>query len=184
MSTATARPTAWKGLAQALLLYTLICVLCASLLGELLRGVMLGSVVFLLYRFVIVREVFTRHHRRGMLRSRDERYEEALEAFRQSFRAWDRRRWLDDARGLLLASSSRYPFRVLALYNEAFVLYRLGREAEALEVLDAVEQEVPNMVAARRLRQVMEAPVPEDPEGPRGLEGWGEDVLADEAEAS
>ena len=127
----TSRPTAWKGLAQALVLYVFICVLAASLAGELLHGVMLGSMSFLVYRFVVVRELITRHHRRGVLRSKDERWEEALVAFRESFRFWDRKRWLDDARGLLLASTATYPFRVLALYNEAWVLYRLGRPEEA-----------------------------------------------------
>ena len=180
----TSRPTAWKGLAQALVLYVFICVLAASLAGELLHGVMLGSMSFLVYRFVVVRELITRHHRRGVLRSKDERWEEALVAFRESFRFWDRKRWLDDARGLLLASTATYPFRVLALYNEAWVLYRLGRPEEAGVVLDAVEQEVPNMVAARRLRRALAEPPAQ------ALPAWEDDPLhadlmgTDAAEAS
>ena len=166
-TTATLRPTHLKGLVQAVLLFMFMCGIGATVVGEVIRGVMLASMFFLLYRFVFVREIVTRQHRLGVVRSKDERWDEALAAFQRSFRFWDSMRWLDDARGLLLASTSRYPFRVLALYNEAYVLLQLGRIDDARTTLVVLDREAPDMVSARGLRLALD-------QAERRQAGWGE----------
>lgn len=166
-TTATLRPTHLKGFVQAVLLFAFMCTIGATVVGELIRGVMLASMFFLLYRFIFVREIVTRQHRVGVVRSKDERWDEALAAFQRSFRFWDSMRWLDDARGLLLASTGRYPFRVLALYNEAYVLLQLGRIEDARTTLEALDREAPDMVSARGLRLALD-------QAERRQAGWGE----------
>lgn len=127
-----------------------------TLTGLPLRhATMAGAATYLVYRWVVVRRVILAEHRRGILAMRAGRFEEGLEAFRASEAWFDRHRTLDRYRALLLGSASRHPFRILARYNQGYALSRLGRGEEALERLDAVLEEAPDMNMARELRDVL-----------------------------
>ena len=167
-----------RGLAEAGLLLALSCALAASVDaglpgGNLVRGTAAGLGLFLTWRLVVVRLLVTGAHRRGMALGRAGRTEEALRAFEASYRRWDRRRWLDDARGILLASTGRWPFRLLDRANAAACLARLGRHDEALALLDRVLAERPDMRPARELRAALRAAEARPGESPLGDPTWG-----------
>ncbi len=162
-----------RGLAEAGLLLALVCLLAASVDaglpgGNLVRGTAAGLGLFLAWRLLVVRLLIAGDHSRGMALGRAGRTEEALHAFQASYRRWDRRRWLDDARGILLASTGRWPFRLLDRANAAACLARLGRTDEALALLDRVLAERPDMRPARELRAALRQPA-----APAGDPSWG-----------
>lgn len=109
---------------------------------------------YLAYR-IAVRFVLCRDHRRGVALARAGRFHEALAAFERSERVWARRRTLDRFRAVLLGSGTPWPFEILARYNQAYALSRLGRGEEALALLTAVLEEDPSMYLARELRDVL-----------------------------
>ncbi|MFT4979097.1 MAG: hypothetical protein ACI8S6_005007 [Myxococcota bacterium] len=141
--------------------------------GRVVEGALSGALLFLVYRIVLVGMVLCRAHRRGINLTRDGDFPGALAAFKQSATGWQRRRWLDRRRGWLLGSASRWPFHARALYNQGYCLSQLGRDPEALAVLDEMLHEYGEMGIAAELRGaiVAAAPPPSD---------WGE--LLEEAE--
>ncbi len=119
---------------------------------RVIEGALLGAGLFLVYRLVIVRWWVCRHHRRGIDRTRAGRLEDALHAFVESERFWERHTWLDARRGWLLGSASRWPFAALARYNQGVCLSALGRHHEALEILDDALVRWPELSPAREMK--------------------------------
>jgi tetratricopeptide (TPR) repeat protein len=176
----THRPTTAWGSIQSTLLGLAFCLVTATLVGELISGLTLGAVVFLLYRVLVVRMLVCRDHRRGVRQTQAGHFADAIGSFQASARFWDRWGWLDRSRGILLGSTVAYPFGQLARYNEAYCLSRLGRGEEAITALNRLLQRAPDMHIAKELLEVLEAgastraPEPRDPGA-----GWG-DLMEDE----
>lgn len=118
-------------------------------------AVLFGSLSFLLYRLIVVRAILCRDHRRGVVLTRRGRFEEAVVAFEASERVWGQRPTLDRFRALLLGSATPYRFTVLARYNRAYALSRLGRGEESLAILQNLLAEDASMLPARELRDVL-----------------------------
>ena len=116
---------------------------------------LVGVFGFLAFRIFVVRFGLCRDHRRGIVLIRRGRFTEGLEAFERSERVWRARPRLDRLRGVLLGSATPHRFAVLALYNQAYALSRLGDGERALERLSAVLEEDPSMLPARELRDVL-----------------------------
>lgn len=126
------------------------------LAGLALRDAALaGAGTYLAYRWIVVRRVILAEHRRGILAVHAGRFEEGLAAFRASEAWFAEHRTLDRFRALLLGSGGPYPYRILARYNQAYALSRLGRGEDALALLDDVLREQPDMTMARELRDVL-----------------------------
>ncbi|MEL6345181.1 MAG: tetratricopeptide repeat protein [Myxococcota bacterium] len=154
--TRTLRIGSTRGTLQTLGLMTAFCLMAIVLTGgRIVDGAILGGGLFLIYRIGVVRMILCRHHRDGVGRSRDGDFPGALEAFRRSEADWQTRGWLDQRRGWLLGSASRWPFHALALYNQGFCLARMGQPAQAAAVLDDALHRYPDMRLARQLREAM-----------------------------
>ena len=185
----TQRPVSLIGGAQALLLFSLFVLLAGAIIGELTRGVLIGSMAFLVWRFGVVRQLLCYQLRDGMTLARAARHEEALKAFARSAQAWEERKRVDDLRGILLGSASRWPFRHLSRYNEAWCMARLGHDNEARVALDALLREQPGMRVAQELRASLDPAPQQAPDvGADGSASGGEptaeedwrDLLQDE----
>ncbi len=120
-------------------------------------GVPFGLAVYALYRLVVVRRFVCRHHRLGVALTRRGKFEDAINAFHRSEAFWARHGTLDRFRGVILGSGTSHPFHVLAQYNQAYCLSRLGRGAESLELIGRILAKHADMVPARELRDVMAA---------------------------
>ncbi len=126
--------------------------------GGLVEGAALGVLGWLAVRLGPVRIFLLADHRVGVAASRTEDWEEALEAFEASERAWRGRGMLDRRRALLLGSSGPWPYLGLARYNQAACLTRLGRSEEARARLVSLLQQQPGMTPARELLSALPAP--------------------------
>jgi hypothetical protein len=169
----TIRPTTWMGTAQAVVLFGLFTVVSATLVGEWIRGLLVGSVAFTFYRVAIVRFIICRHHRSGVALTRSGRFHDAVQAFRRSAAFWHRWAWLDRLRGLLLGSSVSYPFGQLARYNQAYCYSRMGRDEEARDLLRALIQDAPQMPIATELLGVLDAEAVPPAPAPSHDASWG-----------
>lgn len=118
-------------------------------------AVLTAALLFLLYRWVLVRRVLLSDHRAGILAMRAGRFEDGLRAFEKSEAFFARHRWLDRWRAPVLGSASAWGFEVLARYNQAYALSRLGRGEEALEAASALLEAHPGVVPAQELRDVL-----------------------------
>ena len=169
----TVRPASRLG--SVLTLVPLTLVIAALWLAGLGSGgaVLVGSALYLLYRYVVVRRVLLRDHRRGVIELRAGRFEAGLEAFVRSEQVWAKRPRLDRYRALLLGSAAAHGFHLLARYNQAYALSRLGEGEEAIARLDEVLERAPDMLVARELRDVLLAGSRLHPDVGRAMKGEG-----------
>ncbi|RME24902.1 MAG: tetratricopeptide repeat protein [Deltaproteobacteria bacterium] len=155
-----ARPSSLTGTISALVPPGVFALAGWLAWGGLLDGALLGVLTWLLLRVVIVRLVLTRHHHRGGRCARAGDWAGALAAYRDSAAFWAAHPHLDRWRGPLLGSAVRWPYRVLALYNQALCLSRLHRHDEARALLDTLGRLAPGMAEARELRGWLDRPPP------------------------
>lgn len=139
-------------------------------------AVLVATLVFLVYRLFVVRLGLCRDHRRGVLLIRRGKFAEGLAAFEKSERVWERRPTLDRFRAVLLGSATPHRFAILARYNQAYALSRLGRGEECLEKLEATLADDPSMLQARELRDVLLAGSALHPEVGEVMSGAGDDA--------
>jgi len=182
VSTRLIRPAGLSRLVLAVV-PPLIFSLIFSLVGFLVlrgrvEGALVGTVAWMVVRLGPVRMLLLGAHARGMAASRDGDWEGALGNFRRSEASWQRLAWLDRWRAPLLGSGGRWPYALLARYNQALCLLQLGRTDEAQALAQALVQEAPGMQPARTLLGALEgsrAPdrsPPTAPPRPGGEEGW------------
>lgn len=120
-------------------------------------GLIVAIVAYAGYRFFIVRRIVCRDHRNGIVLTRHGQFADAIAAFQRSEASWERHPTLDRYRALVLGSPTSHSFRLFAKYNQAYCLSRLGRGAEARDLVDRVLAEAPDMLPARELRDVLNA---------------------------
>lgn len=167
------RPTSLAGTLLAMVPPAVCAVAGWLAWGGLLDGAILGVLAWFVLRFVLVRQLLTRHHQRGTRLAREGQWEAALQAYAASEALWAGHPLLDRWRAPLLGTAARWPYRVLALYNQALCLAELQRTDEALALLARVERLSPGLPPARELRAWLatrqaSAPVEQPAEGA----GW------------
>jgi len=114
---------------------SLMILAVAAAMGQLMGG-QNGIYVALACCFgyaMVARSLVAREHRGGIRLVRRGRFSEAIPRFERSFAFFDRHRWLDDWRGLVLLSSSRASYREMAMLNSAFCYSQVGEGTRAAE---------------------------------------------------
>jgi tetratricopeptide (TPR) repeat protein len=114
---------------------SLVVLAAAFMLGVYLdgrRGFFIAGGCYIAYS-IAARALVAREQRRGIRLVRANRFAEAIPHFERSFEFFDRHRWLDDWRGLVLLSSNRASYREMALLNIAFCLTQVGDGPRAAE---------------------------------------------------
>lgn len=151
-SVSTVRPTSALGTVVSLGLLGGFCALGALIAPRPELGIIVGAVVFLMYRLT-VREWLCKDHRRGMRLTQAGNFREGLVAFQRSETFWKAHPTLDRYRWALLASAGPYSFLALARYNQAYCLSRLNRVGDAVKILDVVLADAADMRPAVELRE-------------------------------
>ncbi len=118
--------------------------------------VLVGAAFLLLLSFVL-RRVIPRHHRAGVALFKRERFEEAIPHFEQSYRFFEKHRWLDRFRAVTMLSSSRISYREMSLLNLAFCLAQSGQKARALVEYQRALSEFPDSKVAQMAIRMIDA---------------------------
>lgn len=84
-----------------------------------------GPAAYLVYSFGS-RQLIARAHRAGIRLVNQQRYAEAIPKFQESFDFFERHRWVDRCRSLVLMTPSALSYREMALANIAFCYGQLG----------------------------------------------------------
>ncbi len=129
-----------------------LCAVAGWLLwGGLIDGAMLGAGSCVAVRYALLRFGFARHHGKASRAARAEDWQTALQAFEQSQAAWESRPTVDRFRALLLGATIKWPYAVMARYNQVVCLGQLDRLDEARQRLAALRRDVPGLPQAQEL---------------------------------
>ena len=139
------------GLAVVVVLAALVMAGCMFLVPD--RGVQIGTSVLLLY-VLLSRLVVTGDHQLALWYQAHHDYELAIPRLEASLRWFERHRWLDRLRFLLLLSPTGYGYRELALLGLGHCNAQLGR-AEARDWYQACLRAYPDNATARAALEIL-----------------------------
>jgi tetratricopeptide (TPR) repeat protein len=147
------RPIHWP----ALLLHVVLIAL-AFWIGSRVTvdplGAGFGGLVFIGYS-LLTRKLLTTAHRRGIRYMKQQRYEQAIEAFRESYAFFNRHAWVDRYRAITMLSCAAMSYREMSLINLAFAYSQLGDGRAAKEFYQLAIREFPKSgMAAAALRLI------------------------------
>jgi tetratricopeptide (TPR) repeat protein len=96
-----------------------------------------------------------REHRKGMLLIRQEKYREAIEAFKRSYDQFADYPWVDRLRWLVCLDASAVSYREMALVNIAFCHVYLDEGDQAKQIYERALKEFPgSSIATSALRMI------------------------------
>ena len=116
----------------------IIIVIACLVTGEIIRGILIGVIVYVLLA-AILRLSLQANHRNGMRLIDDKCYPEAAEFFRKSYVFFDKHRWVDDLRFITMFSSNALRFRDMDLNNYGVCLTCMEEHEKALEVYQTLQ---------------------------------------------
>jgi hypothetical protein len=133
---------------------------------QLRDSTLVGGIGYLVYS-AGSRKILTSHHRAGIRLVREQRFAEAIEKFQRSLLFFDKHRWIDRYRSIVLMSPSALSYREMALANIAFCYSQIGDGAHARQWYEACLAEFPQSGMAQVGLRIMDAAVaaakPESP---------------------
>ena len=112
-----------------------------------------------------LRLTLQRHHRKGMQLLRSKRFEEAAEAFQNSYDFFAKHPWIDKYCFITMFSSNAIAYQQMALNNLGVCYLHLGEDAKALDVftkLGELNSSYPNItkVITEIQKHIDETPKP------------------------
>ncbi len=129
------RQVAWLSLMpQMLVLAVLIAVFTAL---EIEEPVIISVFVYLIYS-IGSRYLISISHRKGISAFKQGDYTSALQNFEESYKFFQKYRWIDKWRFLILLSSSKISYREMALLNIAFCYSQLGEGVKSKQSYEKV----------------------------------------------
>jgi tetratricopeptide (TPR) repeat protein len=151
----TVRPVSWRAtIIQLTVLGGLS--LAAWLTTSSIRAIALVAAAYLAYSFV-ARFFIAGAHRRGVVRVRMGRYEEAIPAFEESYAFFARHPWVDRYRALTLLSAAAMNYREMALCNLGFCFAQIGDAKKAKEYYLKALSDFPDSILASASLRMIEA---------------------------
>ncbi len=122
------RKIAWL----AILVQVIIIALLIFLYQQISFGdpFIFAALTYVILAFLL-RNIFSKQHRIGILLVKQQRFTEALPFFQKSYDDLNKRSWIDKYRCLTLFSSSKLSYREMALCNMAFCYSQIGEGQKA-----------------------------------------------------
>ena len=151
VSVPTTRSVNWVFLVPMLAMTFVVLLVCLAAFGD--RGVWIGLILWIGYS-LLSKELFAKHHRRGIRLIRRGVFEQAIDCFDRSYDFFTRHPWLDRWRCLVMLSASRASYCEMALCNKAFCLAQIGEGDAALSVYRQCDAEFPHGMASYAVRML------------------------------
>ena len=110
--------------------------------------ILYGAITYLLIS-QILRRTISKEHRKGMVKVRLEKFEEAIPHFEKSYEYFKRNDWIDKYRFLTLLSSGKMSYKEMALNNIAFCYGQIGNGKLSKEFYQRTLDEFPESGIAK-----------------------------------
>ena len=94
--------------------------------------VLYGTITYLIISFSL-RHFVPKSHREGMKLTKEHKFENAIESYKNSYNFFTEYNWIDKYRFITLLSSSKMNYREMALCNIAFCYSQIGNGLKAIE---------------------------------------------------
>lgn len=107
--------------------------------------------------FLAVRLFLPYNHRKGMRLFKKGEYEAAIKEYEKSNEFFNKHKWIDKYRYIVLLSSSKMPYTEMSLINIAFCNSQLGNGAKAVEYYNKTLQEFPTSEMAKTALKLIES---------------------------
>lgn len=148
------RPFSWLATIPQFLIYSGVLGVVYAITHSMDRAIFIGIPIVLCYS-IGSRYVLPAAHRRGLRLTHQERFEEAMEAYQESFEFFTRNAWIDRYRSIFMMSPGTMSYREMALCNIAYCYLQMGNgdQAEAY-YRRALEMAPENGIALSALRMI------------------------------
>ena len=123
---------------------------------QLHDGLLVGVIGYLVYS-AGSRKILTSYHRAGVRLVRQQHFAEAIEKFQRSLLFFDKHRWIDRFRSIVLMSPSAISYREMALANIAFCYSQIGDGTHARQWYEACLAEFPQSGLAQVGLRIMDS---------------------------
>lgn len=142
----TVRQTAWISLIPQLVFMGLL--ICIWYVLNATDPILNGAATYLIISFSL-RTFIPKDHKTGIKLVKEEKFQEAIEHFEQSYEFFRKFSWLDKYRYLTLLSSSKMSYQEMALNNIAFCYGQIGNGRKSKEYYEKTLQEFPDSGMAK-----------------------------------
>jgi hypothetical protein len=112
-------------------------------------AIIVGLGIYLLYS-IGVQELLTKSHRTGVALVRQQRYQDAIHKFEESYQFFVSHEWVDKYRFLTLMTPTTMSYREMALLDIAYCYNQLDKPAEAKKYYERTVREFPHNELARK----------------------------------
>lgn len=110
--------------------------------------ILYGAITYFLIS-QILKSTIPKEHRKGMVKVKLEKFEEAIPYFKKSYEYFKRNNWIDKYRFLTLLSSGRMSYKEMALNNIAFCYGQIGNGKLSKEFYEKTLEEFPESGLAK-----------------------------------
>lgn len=148
------RQIAWLSVVPQLTIMGLIMWLLS--IAGVRQSIVFGALAYLALSMTL-RFGIPKAHRRGILLFKRKQYAEAIPEFERSYDFFNRNRWIDDWRFLVLLSSSRVSYREMAFLNLAFCHSQAGSGFKAKEYYQRTLADFPDSEMAKVSLRMIES---------------------------
>jgi len=107
-----------------------------------------GAITYLLISFTL-RNLIAREHRKGIICLRRQKYDEAIINFQKGYEFFNKYKWIDKYRYIILLSSTRITYREMALCNIAFIYGQIGDGVKSEYYYTMALNEFPDSMIAK-----------------------------------
>jgi tetratricopeptide (TPR) repeat protein len=140
------RQIAWVSLFPQLIFMAAIILALSAL--KVSNPIIVGAAIYLVLSFAL-RFLIAVSHRKGMVAFRNGDYASALPHFEASYNFFEKHKWLDKWRYLVLLSSSKISYKEMAMLNIAFCYSQLDKGAESKKAYEDTFSSFPNSEMAK-----------------------------------
>ncbi|PHS00948.1 MAG: hypothetical protein COA78_23195 [Blastopirellula sp.] len=151
----TVRPISWLATIPQFIAGG-VAIVIGCLVTQSTNGVPLGAGVYLIYSLGS-RSIIPAAHCRGMRLFQNQKFEEAILAYEESYEFFTRYAWLDKYRSITMMTPGAMCYREMALNNIAFAHGQIGNGDKAKEFYQRTLDEYPNNIMASAALKMIES---------------------------
>lgn len=142
----TVKQVNWMSIIPHLIIMGIIIFLWYLINPE--KAFLFGALTYLLISLTL-RNLIPKEHRKGIKKTKAEKFEEAILDFEKSYTFFKKHEWIDKYRFITLFSSSKMSYQEMALANIGFCYSQIGNGRKSKEFYERTLLEFPDSGLAK-----------------------------------